>query len=138
MDRAISFLSSLRIEQAEAELQTAMDQATVDDFRWLERLVIAERSLSSALLTGDSHERNNKGGVEAVRVGPSALLRAAARLSYLRATKEKQILSLERLQAAIQVLLFVIFKFHPLTCRLDYTVACSSPRTHCSIFLSSP
>lgn len=118
MDRALSFLSSLRIEQAEAELQTAMDQATVDDFRWLERLVSAERSLSSALLTGDSHDGNNEGGVEVVRVGPSALLRAAARLSYLRVTKEKQILSLERLQAAIQVLLFIIFKFHPLTNRL--------------------
>lgn len=103
MDRALSLLSSLRIEQAEAELQTAMDQATVDDFRWLERLVIAERSLSSALLTGGSHGGNSQGGLEAVRVGPSAVLRAAARLSYLRATKEKQILSLERLQAAIQV-----------------------------------
>jgi hypothetical protein len=105
MDGAVSLLCSLQRGQAEAKLQTAMDQATVDDFRWLESLVIAERGFSSPLLSTGNHEGNNEGRGETGRVGPSVLLRAAARLSYLKTTKEKQIVSLERLQTAIQVLL---------------------------------
>jgi hypothetical protein len=102
VDRAVSFLCSLQREQAETELQAAMDQATVDDFRWLERLVIAERGFTSPVLSRGNHEGNDEGRDETERVGPSVLLRAAARLSYLRTTKEKQIRSLERLQTAIQ------------------------------------
>ena len=100
-------------EQAEYDLQMAVDEASVDEYSCLEKLVAFElfeddaqsvtQSVTSALSQSSSHSRLAAGLTQKAGAGRSAILIANSRLTHLKAAKKEHTRIQENLSVASAV-----------------------------------